>query len=169
MADSYDEDFSGEKSKTQIKRELHALQDLGARLTTLKPELIAKLLGEKYGHDQVLWLRGGMGAAKKDVMREKFEAREARFFVAHPAAGGVGLTLNAATFTAYLSNTFRYLHRQQSEDRNHRIGQEHNVTYMDFITEGTVDEHVLEAIAQKHNVATWVDKTIRDKRSLRNG
>ena len=43
MADSYDEDFSGEKSKTQIKRELHALQDLGARLTTLKPELIAKL------------------------------------------------------------------------------------------------------------------------------
>ena len=43
MADSYDEDFYGEKSKTQIKRELHALQDLGARLTTLKPELIAKL------------------------------------------------------------------------------------------------------------------------------
>ena len=43
MADSYDDDFYGEKSKTQIKRELHALQDLGARLTTLKPELIAKL------------------------------------------------------------------------------------------------------------------------------
>lgn len=43
MADSYDEDFSGEKSKTQIKRELHALQDLGARLTPLKPELLDKL------------------------------------------------------------------------------------------------------------------------------
>ena len=43
MAVSYDEDFSGEKSKTQIKRELHALQDLGARLTTLKPDLIARL------------------------------------------------------------------------------------------------------------------------------
>lgn len=43
MADSYDEDFSGEKSKTQIKRELHALQDLGARLTTFKPELLDKL------------------------------------------------------------------------------------------------------------------------------
>src|SRR5690606_34375575 len=43
MADSYDDDFYGEKSKTQIKRELHALQDLGARLTTLKPELIARL------------------------------------------------------------------------------------------------------------------------------
>ncbi|MGL4316437.1 MAG: ribosome biogenesis factor YjgA [Pseudomonas sp.] len=43
MADSYDDDFSGEKSKTQVKRELHALQDLGQRLTTLKPDLLAKL------------------------------------------------------------------------------------------------------------------------------
>ncbi len=42
MADSYD-DFSGEKSKTQVKRELHALQELGERLTTLQPELLAKL------------------------------------------------------------------------------------------------------------------------------
>ncbi len=42
MSDSFD-DFSEEKSKTQVKRELHALQDLGERLTTLKPDLIAKL------------------------------------------------------------------------------------------------------------------------------
>lgn len=37
------DDFSEEKSKTQVKRELHALQDLGERLTTLKPDLLAKL------------------------------------------------------------------------------------------------------------------------------
>ena len=42
MSDSFD-DFSLEKSKTQIKRELHALQDLGERLTTLKPDLLNKL------------------------------------------------------------------------------------------------------------------------------
>jgi ribosome-associated protein len=39
----YLDDFSGEKSKTQVKRELHALQDLGQRLTTLKPDLRNKL------------------------------------------------------------------------------------------------------------------------------
>ncbi|MHA6492586.1 ribosome biogenesis factor YjgA [Pseudomonas borbori] len=39
----YLDDFSGEKSKTQVKRELHALQDLGQRLTTLKPDLLNKL------------------------------------------------------------------------------------------------------------------------------
>ena len=42
MSESFD-DFSLEKSKTQIKRELHALQDLGQRLTTIKPDLQAKL------------------------------------------------------------------------------------------------------------------------------
>tara|TARA_B100001059_G_C17662438_1_gene490140 strand:- start:14 stop:598 length:585 start_codon:yes stop_codon:yes gene_type:complete len=39
----YLDDFSDEKSKTQVKRELHALQDLGQRLTTLKPDLLNKL------------------------------------------------------------------------------------------------------------------------------
>lgn len=39
----YLDDFSGEKSKTQIKREFHALQDLGQRLTTLKLDLLNKL------------------------------------------------------------------------------------------------------------------------------
>ncbi|MGH8433460.1 MAG: ribosome biogenesis factor YjgA [Pseudomonas sp.] len=39
----YSDDFSEEKSKTQVKRELHALVDLGERLTTLKPDLIARL------------------------------------------------------------------------------------------------------------------------------
>jgi hypothetical protein len=121
-------------------------------------------LSEIYGADQVLHLKGGMGAAKKDEMREKFEAKQARFFVAHPASGGVGLTLIAATFVGYLSNTFRYLHRQQSEDRCHRIGQDNAVTYMDFIMEDTVDEQVLEAIAMKHNVATWVDTTLRKRK-----
>lgn len=37
------DDFSLEKSKSQIKRELHALQDLGERLTTLKPDMLARL------------------------------------------------------------------------------------------------------------------------------
>ncbi|MCY1273030.1 hypothetical protein D9M70_216270 [compost metagenome] len=43
MSEFLDDDFSGEKSKSQIKRELHALQDLGERLTTLKADVLAKL------------------------------------------------------------------------------------------------------------------------------
>lgn len=43
MPEFFDDDFSGEKSKSQVKRELHALQELGERLTTLKPDVLAKL------------------------------------------------------------------------------------------------------------------------------
>jgi ribosome-associated protein len=43
MSEFLDDDFSGEKSKSKIKRELHALQDLGERLTTLKADVLAKL------------------------------------------------------------------------------------------------------------------------------
>jgi ribosome-associated protein len=43
MSEYLDDDFSGEKSKTQIKREFHALQDLGQRLATLKPDVLDRL------------------------------------------------------------------------------------------------------------------------------
>jgi len=42
MSEQFD-DFSGEKSKSQVKRELHALQDLGERLTAFKPEQLERL------------------------------------------------------------------------------------------------------------------------------
>ncbi|MBG4730914.1 ribosome-associated protein [Pseudomonas aeruginosa] len=44
MAEFHDDDSQfEEKSKSQIKRELHALQDLGERLTTLQPQLLERL------------------------------------------------------------------------------------------------------------------------------
>lgn len=43
MVDSYDDSLDGEKSKTQVKREQQALVELGARLTTLKPDVLDKL------------------------------------------------------------------------------------------------------------------------------
>jgi ribosome-associated protein len=43
MVDAYDDSLEEGKSKTQVKRELHALVDLGERLTTLKADTLAKL------------------------------------------------------------------------------------------------------------------------------
>ena len=43
MSDISDLDGFEEKSKTQVKRELHALQDLGERLTTLNPDVLDRL------------------------------------------------------------------------------------------------------------------------------
>ncbi|MBS7326926.1 MAG: DUF615 domain-containing protein [Thiopseudomonas sp.] len=43
MSDHVEDDFSEDKSKSQIKREFLALQDLGARLASLKPDILARM------------------------------------------------------------------------------------------------------------------------------
>lgn len=43
MSEHLEDDFIEEKSKTQVKREFLALQDLGARLAGLKPDILNRL------------------------------------------------------------------------------------------------------------------------------
>ena len=43
--------------------------------------------------------------------------------------------------------------RQQSEDRTHRIGQKHSVTYIDLACRGTVDEKWVHTIRSKMDLA----------------
>jgi len=79
-----------------------------------------------------------------------------RFFVGHVQAGGKGLTLHAATTVVYYSNDFSLENRLQSEDRCHRIGQNHNVTYVDMVAQGTLDEKIVETLRNKKSVADLI-------------
>ena len=81
---------------------------------------------------------------------------ELRFFVGNPSTGGYGLTLTAASTMVYFSNSFDLEKRLQSEDRAHRIGQTKNVTYIDLIAPGTVDEKIVKALRDKIDIATQV-------------
>ena len=84
---------------------------------------------------------------------ERFQRGDARFFVANPAAAATGLTLHAARTVIYYSNSFSLDQRLQSEDRAHRIGQEHPVNYIDIVAAETVDEHVQRVLRSKIDVA----------------
>jgi SNF2 family DNA or RNA helicase len=79
-----------------------------------------------------------------------------RFFVGQSRTGGYGLTLTEASTVVYYTNSFDLEVRIQSEDRAHRIGQKNNVTYIDLVTEGTVEEKVLKALRNKINIASEV-------------
>lgn len=81
-----------------------------------------------------------------------------RFFIGQPRTGGYGLTLTEASTVIYFSNNYDLEVRLQSEDRAHRIGQKNKVTYIDIVTEGTVDEKILTALRNKINIATEVLK-----------
>lgn len=104
---------------------------------------------------------GGQSQKEREETLTEFQRPSSRRMVllAQPHAGGYGLTLTAASTAVYLSNTFSYTARVQSEDRCHRIGQHNPVTYIDIIAIGpkgqsTVDRHVLEALGEKKDMAT---------------
>ncbi len=93
---------------------------------------------------------------------------ERRILVAQPHAGGHGLNLIAATEVIYLSNDWSLGIRLQSEDRCHRPGQKHPVTYIDVISTGpkgqrTIDWTVYQALIKKQELAHLTASAWREK------
>ena len=61
-----------------------------------------------------------------------------------------------ANTVIYYNNVYDLEVRLQSEDRAHRIGQKNTVTYIDLVTENTVEEKILKALREKIDIATLV-------------
>ena len=79
-----------------------------------------------------------------------------KYFVGNPATAGYGLTLTEANLVVYYANDFNLETRIQSEDRAHRIGQKNNVTYIDLICEGSIDEHIVKTLRTKIDIGAKV-------------
>lgn len=115
-------------------------------------------LQKEYGMNTVATYFGDTEADERQRIVERFQDPndELRFFVGNPRTGGYGLTLTAANVMVYYSNSFDLEVRMQSEDRAHRIGQTKNVTYIDLIAPGTVDEKIVKALREKIDIASQV-------------
>jgi SNF2 family DNA or RNA helicase len=66
------------------------------------------------------------------------------------------INLFAANTMIYYSNSYDLEVRLQSEDRIHRIGQKNTCTYIDMITEGTVDDKIVKSLRNKINIASTI-------------
>jgi SNF2 family DNA or RNA helicase len=121
-------------------------------------ESIKLALAKEYGMKSVATYYGDTESLERQRIVNDFQDMnsELRFFVGNPSTGGYGLTLTAAHTMVYYSNSFDLEKRLQSEDRAHRIGQTKNVTYIDLISPGTVDEKIVKALRGKINIATQV-------------
>jgi len=119
---------------------------------------ITKILSERYGADSVESFFGDTLDRDRQDIVSRFQDRESslRFFVGNPKTGGYGLTLTASHTVVYYSNSYDLEVRLQSEDRAHRISQTEKVTYIDLISEGTIDEYIVKNLRGKINLATKV-------------
>ena len=131
---------------------------------------------EDIPHQAIIWARFrqditnickklGKEAARYDGMLDdcarldslkRFRDGEAKYFVANPACVSEGLTLTEAKTTIYYNNSFKLNERQQSEDRNHRIGQDQSVNYIDIVCANSVDEKIVAKLVAKANIAAEI-------------
>lgn len=85
-----------------------------------------------------------------------FLGGERQFIVANLTAMSEGHTLVNAKSTLYYSNSFKLIERLQSEDRNHRAGQDTSVNIIDLVCPGTIDEHIVDALVKKLDIASEI-------------
>lgn len=87
---------------------------------------------------------GGQTTRRRDAEKEAFQAGERRVCLATTQAGGVGLTLTAASTVVFLSRPFSLVDALQAEDRAHRIGSERHesIEIVDIVTEHSIDQRV---------------------------
>lgn len=114
-------------------------------------QLIMEMLGDK-----AALYDGSVSDDDREIVKNKFQNGEIQFFVANPQVAGEGLTLHKAKTVIYYSNNFKLSERLQSEDRAHRIGQTQSVTYIDLIAEDTVDEHIVNSLVRKLEIASII-------------
>ena len=121
-------------------------------------EQIQETLAGKFGAESVVTFYGATPQDERDNIVANFQDPDSpvRFFVANPRTGGFGLTLTAATNVLYYNNSYDLEIRLQSEDRAHRITQNHHVLYVDLVSPNTVDEKIIKALKSKINIAQQV-------------
>jgi SNF2 family DNA or RNA helicase len=116
-------------------------------------------------------LYGGLNEKERSAEIERFKNGDTRFLVATTSTGGHGLNLTEATVSIFYESSFKYAERLQAEDRNHRIGQDNKVLYVDLICSGSIDDRIAQALAKKKNVVedfkAKVDKAKEDPDAMR--
>ena len=69
-------------------------------------------------------------------------------------AGGTGLNLTAASYVIHLDPWWNPAVEDQASDRAHRIGQTQAVTVYRLVTQGTIEDRILEMHDSKRALAS---------------
>ena len=125
---------------------------------------IIKEIKRVYGDDSVVDYYGATDTDARSTNIKKFQTDDkCRFFVGTTHTGGYGITLTAGSNMIYFSNGYDLEKRQQSEARIDRIGQTQKMTYIDIMSQDTIDERIVKALRNKVNIANKImDEDFRE-------
>lgn len=93
---------------------------------------------------------------KREAAIERFRRGDARVFLISLKAGGVGLNLTEADTVIHFDPWWNPAAEAQATDRAHRIGQSRPVFVYKLVTEGTVEQKIIELQERKRSVTDSV-------------
>ena len=125
---------------------------------------IIKEIKRVYGDESVVDYYGATDTDARSTNIKRFQTDDkCRFFVGTTHTGGYGITLTAGSNMIYFSNGYDLEKRQQSEARIDRIGQTQKMTYIDIMSQDTIDERIVKALRNKVNIANKImDEDFRE-------
>jgi SNF2 family DNA or RNA helicase len=113
---------------------------------------IVDALAQRFGAPSIT---GSTKLEDRQAAVDAFQADpETRLLVANIRAGGVGLTLTAASNVAFCELEWTPAAHDQAEDRCHRIGQSDSVTAWYLLADRTIDGEIARLIEAKRAVVT---------------
>lgn len=99
------------------------------------------------------YLDGSTSTKNRQIAIDKFQGGEGDVFLISLKAGGVGLNLTAADYVIHMDPWWNPAVEDQASDRAHRIGQKRPVTIYRLVTEGTIEEKIVQLHGQKRDLA----------------
>lgn len=92
-------------------------------------------------------------------MLQDFKNEKIQIMIGTTQTGGLGINeLARADRVIYYNNDYSYLHRDQSQDRTHRMGSVNNCLYFDLVVKNTIDVSILKILQNKKSVADIITR-----------
>lgn len=115
---------------------------------------------------KVGYVVGGQSARARTAQIDAFQAGELDLICVTTQAGGVGITLTAASTVVFLQRPWSLVDALQMEDRAHRIGSERHecVEIVDIVAANTIETRIRSALKDK---AGQLSDLVKDPRIVR--
>lgn len=154
------DNYKSESAKTEMCMDMIANAIEGGHKVLLFSQFTTMLdrLAERLKKADIAFymLTGSVSKEKRMEMVESFQTDDVPVFCISLKAGGTGLNLTAADIVIHYDPWWNVAVQNQATDRAHRIGQTNVVTVYKLVTQGTIEEKIMDIQEKKRKLAEQV-------------